>query len=167
MVAANALSSRIQAAENLMETSLKGKINHSVCRWCYGNIKLDDLAVAAKKMGINSVELLIPAEFATIKKHGLTCALVMGLSDGFGIEKGWVRYSATETPRSGGYYAAHFWVDHTDKSFPQDALMALGFEAQSITIVPSKELVVVRLGCTPKDDFDRSRLVKDIVAAIR
>ncbi len=83
------------------------------------------------------------------------------------LPEGWVRYSATETPRSGGQYAAHFWVDHADKSFPQNALMALGFEAQSITIVPSRELVVVRLGCTPNDDFDRSRLVKDIVAAIK
>jgi hydroxypyruvate isomerase len=89
-VAAN-LNYRIQAAENLMDAPLKGKINHSVCRWCYGGIKLDDLAVAAKQMGITSIELLTPGEFATVKKYGLTCAMVMGLTGGYGIEKGWNR----------------------------------------------------------------------------
>jgi hydroxypyruvate isomerase len=89
-VAAN-LNYRIQAAENQMDAPLKGKINHSVCRWCYGGIKLDDLAVAAKQMGISSIELLTPSEFATVKKYDLTCAMVTGLTGGYGIEKGWNR----------------------------------------------------------------------------
>ena len=29
-------------------TPLKGNIKHSVCRWCYGRIPLDDLCKAAK-----------------------------------------------------------------------------------------------------------------------
>lgn len=46
--------------------------------------------------------------------------------------------------------------------------MALGFEGQSVTIVPSKELVIVRLGCTPnEDDFNRNQFIKDIVAAVK
>jgi hypothetical protein len=46
--------------------------------------------------------------------------------------------------------------------------MALGFEAQSITIIPSKELVIVRLGCTPNEDnFKRNQFVKDIVATVK
>ena len=48
---------------------------HSVCRWCYRDIPLDDLAAAAKSMGIASVELLEPEEFATVTKHGLVCAM--------------------------------------------------------------------------------------------
>jgi hypothetical protein len=83
------------------------------------------------------------------------------------LPEGWVRYSAAETPHSAGQYAAHFWIDHVDKSFPQDAYMALGFEAQSVTVVPSKGLVVVRLGCTPNDDFDRSGLLKGVLGAIK
>jgi hypothetical protein len=83
------------------------------------------------------------------------------------LPEGWARYSATETPHSGGRYAAHFWIDHVDKSFPQDAYMALGFEAQSVSVVPSKSLVVVRLGCTPNDDFDRLGLLKGVLGAIK
>ncbi|AFK02742.1 beta-lactamase [Emticicia oligotrophica DSM 17448] len=83
------------------------------------------------------------------------------------LPEGWVKYSSTETAHSDGKYAAHFWLDHQDITFPQDAFMALGFEGQSVTVVPSKNLVIVRLGCTPKDNFNLSALVKGVVAAVK
>ena len=83
------------------------------------------------------------------------------------LPEGWVKYSSTETPHSEGQYAAQFWIDHKDKAFPQDAFMCLGFESQVVAIVPSKKLVIVRLGCTPKDDFNHNQLVKDIVAIVK
>ena len=83
------------------------------------------------------------------------------------LPEGWVKYSSTETPASDGKYAAQFWLDHKDKTFPQDAFYADGFEGQYVTIVPSKELVVVRLGCTPKKGFDYSKFLKNIVAAVK
>src|SRR5688572_30086722 len=52
-----------------------GRINQSVCRWCYGRIPLDDLCVAAKSYGYKSVELLSENEWATAKKHGLDVAI--------------------------------------------------------------------------------------------
>ena len=57
-----------------------GRINQSVCRWCYGRIPLDDLCASAKSYGYKSVELLNENEWATAKKHGLGCA--MGASFG-------------------------------------------------------------------------------------
>ena len=52
-----------------------GRINQSVCRWCYGRIPLDDLCAAAKSYGYKSVELLSENEWATAKKHGLDVAI--------------------------------------------------------------------------------------------
>ena len=84
------------------------------------------------------------------------------------LPEGWVKYSSTETPHSGGLYAAQFWIDHADKTFPQDAFMALGFEGQSVTIIPSKQLVIVRLGCTPDErSFNRSAFVKSVLASVK
>ncbi len=84
------------------------------------------------------------------------------------LPEGWVKYSATETPKSDGMYGAQFWLEHKDKSFPQDAFMALGFEGQSVTIIPSKQLVIVRLGCTPNEDnFKRNQFIKDIAATVK
>lgn len=57
------------------ESILKGRINHSVTRWPFSNIKLEVLCEAAVAIGIKSVELLNPEEYATVRKYGLTCAM--------------------------------------------------------------------------------------------
>lgn len=43
-----------------LPANLKNNINHSVCQWCYGSIPLEDLAKAAKEIGLKSIELLGP-----------------------------------------------------------------------------------------------------------
>jgi hydroxypyruvate isomerase len=52
------------------------RIRHSVCKWCYGSTPLEDLCLAAKDIGLESIELLMPDELPTLKKHGLDCAMV-------------------------------------------------------------------------------------------
>lgn len=52
------------------------RINHSVCRWCYDAIPLEELCAAAKGMGLSSVELVMPDDMPVLEKHGLTCAMV-------------------------------------------------------------------------------------------
>jgi len=73
---------RVNAAERSLEESLRGKVNHSVCRWCYNDIPLEELCKAAKKIGIASIELVGPDEWPTLKKHGLTSALPWGAGKG-------------------------------------------------------------------------------------
>ncbi len=71
---AASLSHRLEAAD--AASGLKGKIHHSACKWCYDKIPLDDLCRAGKEMGLTSIDLVDPADFATLKKHGLTTAMV-------------------------------------------------------------------------------------------
>jgi hydroxypyruvate isomerase len=52
------------------------RIRHSVCKWCYGSTPLEDLCIAAKDIGIESIELCMPDELPLLEKHGLTCAMV-------------------------------------------------------------------------------------------
>ncbi len=74
---ATSLGARISAAEDAQaEAGVKGAINHSVCKWCYNDIPLEEFCVAAKEIGLQSVELLDTSDFPTLEKHGLTCALV-------------------------------------------------------------------------------------------
>jgi hydroxypyruvate isomerase len=51
---------------------------HSVCKWCYPNIPLETLAAAGQDLGLSSIELLDPAEWPVVQKHGLTCAVANG-----------------------------------------------------------------------------------------
>jgi hydroxypyruvate isomerase len=77
-----ALNSEIVASE--ANPDLKGRINHSACRWCYGGIELEHLCDAGKAMGLKSVELLEVGDFPVLKRHGLACAMVSGVPGGIG-----------------------------------------------------------------------------------
>jgi hydroxypyruvate isomerase len=83
-LAGASLTSRVQAAEAAVAKSVKGKINHSVCRWCYNDIPLEDLCKAANKIGLASIELVGPEEWPLLKKYGLTSALPWGAGKGIG-----------------------------------------------------------------------------------
>src|SRR5919107_3749874 len=48
---------------------------HSVCRWCYPKFTVDELARTARELGLDSVELLEPDEWAVARRHGLACAM--------------------------------------------------------------------------------------------
>ncbi len=87
--AAAAWPRTVKAAQEGPATPLKGRVHHSVCRWCYRKIPLEDLCQAAKKIGLESIELLGPDDWPTLRKHGLTCAMANGA--GMGITKGFNR----------------------------------------------------------------------------
>jgi hydroxypyruvate isomerase len=78
----SSLSNRLSAAEAVLDNNLKGKINHSVCRWCYNSIPLEDLCKAAKEIGLASIELTGPDEWPILQKYGLTSALPWGAGKG-------------------------------------------------------------------------------------
>lgn len=76
----------VAKALSLLPDDLKGNINHSACQWCYNGIPLEDLVVAAKGMGLKSIELLGAKDWAVVNKHGLTCA--MGYGSEIGLNRG-------------------------------------------------------------------------------
>ena len=77
------------AASAERSAASSGRIKQSVCRWCYGKISLEDLCIAAKRMGLVGIDLLGPADFPTLKKHGLICTMTGShpLSDGLADRK--------------------------------------------------------------------------------
>jgi hydroxypyruvate isomerase len=71
---AGTLPFRFAQAEDQLG-SIKGKINHSACRWCYSDIPFEELVKAGKKIGLQSIELTGPSEWEILKKYGMTCAI--------------------------------------------------------------------------------------------
>ena len=64
------------AEEDARKAGVGGAIQHSACKWCYKGISLEDLCIAGKEFGLQSVELLMPEDFPTLKKHGMHCGMV-------------------------------------------------------------------------------------------
>lgn len=74
LAAAASLEHRLYAADEA--SGLKGRINHSACKWCYGKIPLEDFCREGKALGLTSVDLVGPSDFPVLKKYGLICAMV-------------------------------------------------------------------------------------------
>lgn len=70
---------------------LKGNINHSVCRWTYNHLKLEELCVLVKKTGFSAIDLVGPKEWNVLKKHGIDSSMCNGaeinLVDGWNDKK--------------------------------------------------------------------------------
>jgi len=78
----------LAAFRNVLEAAaeLKGNVRHSVCKWCYKNISLEDMCKAAQAIGIEAIDLLEVKDLPVLKEHGLVCAMVSGVPGG--IPKG-------------------------------------------------------------------------------
>jgi len=46
---------------------LKGNINHSVCRWTYDQLSLEELCLVVKKLGFSAIDLVEPKDFSILK----------------------------------------------------------------------------------------------------
>ena len=76
LASVSAIAAMLQTQIEAADKAVGGKVRHSACKWCYKEIPLEDFCLAAKEIGLESVELLDPKDFATVKKHGLHCAMV-------------------------------------------------------------------------------------------
>ncbi len=73
------LSSATKAGLASESERANGRLNQSVCKWCYRAMALDELCAHAAKMGIVSVELLTKDQWPTLEKYGLKCAVGSGI----------------------------------------------------------------------------------------
>jgi len=89
------------------------------------------------------------------------------------LPEGWVEYTCSPTSVAPNY-GAFFWLNACDgqgrkvfsESLPDDLFMARGYGGQVVAILPSRKLVVVRLGETPEDDWGYERFMADLLEAI-
>jgi hydroxypyruvate isomerase len=73
------------------ELKLKGNIQHSVARWCFGQYSLEELIAGIKEIGFSAIDLIGPNEWDVLKKHGIDSSMCNGaelnLVDGFNNKK--------------------------------------------------------------------------------
>ena len=84
------------------------------------------------------------------------------------LDENWVEFSATPAFGSKGEYGAHFWLNSRGKypNVPKDMFSSNGFQGQYVFIIPSEDLVVVRLGLVEDPEFSIDHFLKNILAAI-
>ncbi|MDH3580219.1 MAG: beta-lactamase family protein [Hyphomicrobiales bacterium] len=91
------------------------------------------------------------------------------------LPEGWVEYAKSPTGRSGGLYGAHFWLkvprflrpDFAEAlALPDDRFYMLGNDGQMVAIIPSLDLVVVRMGLSRRrNSWDPDAFLFNLVQA--
>ncbi len=74
-VSSVAVAQKAWPADTPEALDLKGRINHSVCKWCYGSMSVEELAQSVSRMGLSSIELLGPEDWPVLSKYDLICAM--------------------------------------------------------------------------------------------
>ena len=85
------------------------------------------------------------------------------------LPEGWVEYSSTPASASEGGYGSFFWLNRNGNlpDAPQDTFSCQGHDGQEIYIIPSRGIVVVVLGYSPRSNrVDFNALLRDILAAL-
>ena len=90
------------------------------------------------------------------------------------LPEGWVAYSRTPAPADATRaYGAHFWLQIPDEygtsqtALPGDAFHAAGHEGQFVTIIPSRQVVIVRLGKTRHERvWDQTAFVSNVLRTL-
>ena len=93
------------------------------------------------------------------------------------LSEEWVKASVTPAAAANiGQYGYQLWLnrgsrsDPSTRSFPrlpEDLFYADGFEGQNMFVIPSKKLVVVRLGLTQQGAYDAEGFLSEIISAVR
>jgi hypothetical protein len=94
------------------------------------------------------------------------------------LPEGWTQYCITPAPASvDKKYGAGFWLgvpqefrtlEEPGAHIPRDAYHAVGYDGQLISIIPSRKLVIVRLGLTRANGtWDQEELIRRIMDAFR
>ncbi|CAF1323683.1 unnamed protein product [Rotaria sordida] len=94
------------------------------------------------------------------------------------LSEEWIKQTITNAnSNQHGHYGLHFWLNTEENNnsstrrfpnVPADMFYAAGFDGQRVFIIPSKKLVVVRLGLarTPKEEFGANEFLKNVINSI-
>ena len=66
---------------------LKGNINHSVCRWCYNDIPMEEFCQSISDLGIKAMDLVGPDGWSTLKKYDIYSSMCNGAE--ISLTEGW------------------------------------------------------------------------------
>jgi len=85
------------------------------------------------------------------------------------FHESWAKYTSTPTNTSGGKYGAHFWLNAGGKfaDVPKDMYYCSGYQGQMIAIIPSLDLVIVRMGLKEDPEFDFNGFLKGIISSLK
>lgn len=85
------------------------------------------------------------------------------------LPENWVEFTRTPASKSKGEYGAQFWLNRDEfrelPDAPESIYFADGYNGQRVYIVPTHNLVIVRMGLSKHGEFDYNKFVTSILDA--
>jgi hydroxypyruvate isomerase len=69
------------------EFKLKNNINHSVCKWCFNHLPLEDFLKVLNNLGIKAIDLIGPKDWPLLKRYDIHCSMCNGAE--ISLTEGW------------------------------------------------------------------------------
>ena len=84
------------------------------------------------------------------------------------FDESWAKYVSMPTNDSEGQYGGHFWLNAGGRypDAPKDLYSANGFQGQRVFIIPSLDLVIVRMGLKEEEGFDFNGFLKEVLGSL-
>ncbi|TDE31601.1 class C beta-lactamase-related serine hydrolase [Flavobacterium ranwuense] len=85
------------------------------------------------------------------------------------FNESWEKYTANPTNKSDRRYGAHFWLNAGGHfpDVPRDMYYCSGFQGQMVAIIPSLDLVIVRMGLKEESEFDFNGMLSGIIGSLK
>jgi len=71
-----------------IQPNLKGNINHSVSRWTYGDLSIEELCEVVKSIGFSAIDLVGPEDWPVLKRYGINSSMCNGAE--LNLVNGWI-----------------------------------------------------------------------------
>ena len=86
-LALGALPSLAATCSATNRSQLKNNIHHSVCRWTYNFLSLEELCKTVKEIGFSAIDLVGPKDWPVLKAHGVDSSMCNGAE--ISLTEGW------------------------------------------------------------------------------
>lgn len=165
---------------NILSRILRLELGDDYLEWPYKEI-FNKIGVSSAVFEVDASNAYVGSSYIWASPRDWARLGLLYLNDGVWngeriLPEGWVDYSRTPTPKSDMLqYGAAFWLNAGDKDdpserrlpdCPRDIFSMNGYEGQRVFILPSQDMIVVRLGQTKKDDFDMNAFLSEIVQSV-
>lgn len=74
-------------ASDAPAAALKGNVNHSVARWTFSDLSVEELCTLVKRVGFSAIDLVGPQDWPTLKANGVDSTMCNGAE--ISLEEGW------------------------------------------------------------------------------
>lgn len=157
---------------NLLQQAIRLGFDSDQIYWQFTRGFLHDMGMTSAVFEPDAAGTHIGSSFLYASARDWARFGLMLLNDGKVLDNqllpsGFIRWCTTPGPDV-TFHGAHFWLNTSGmlRNVPHDAIIAKGHDGQYLVVIPSRDLVLVRLGFTPTENWDLNGILEALLEVV-